>query len=287
MNAEEVFLNHLDLIDRAIAYVSRRAHIDRQEAEEFASYARFKLIEADYAAVRKFEGRSSFATYITIVVQRLYFQYRVQMWGKWRPSAEARRLGQAGITLERLMTRDGHSFQEAVRVLTTGAGRSYSVEELEAIYLRLPSRRPRPVLVPEEAADYAGGVSVPPDDLRGERKDSARATAAAVDAAIAAMPAEDQLILRMRFWNARKISDIASTLGLDAKKLYKRLDRLLLTLRETLEKAGIDRSQVAALLDHSDHELSFEIAGGEGNAEFRHSMKSAGELPAEKDGIPT
>src|SRR5436190_23742802 len=119
MNAEELFLANLGLVDRIVAFVCRRNHYRDDEAEDLAGHVRLKLIENDYAILRKFEGRSSFSTYLTTVIQRLSFQYRVQMWGKWRPSAEAQRIGEAGITLERLMTRDGLTFHEALETLTS------------------------------------------------------------------------------------------------------------------------------------------------------------------------
>jgi hypothetical protein len=92
IDAEEVFLTNLCLIDKAIGYVCHRNRAGRDEEEEFGSYVKFKLIESNYAIIRKFEGRSAFSTYMTTVIQRMFFQYRVQMWGKWRPSAHARRL---------------------------------------------------------------------------------------------------------------------------------------------------------------------------------------------------
>src|SRR5438132_13336625 len=214
IDAEEVFLTNLCLIDKAIGYVCHRNHVNRDEEEEFGSYVKLKLIESNYAIIRKFEGRSAFSTYMTTVIQRLFFQYRVQMWGKWRPSAQARRLGDKGITLERLLTRDGYTFGEVVEVLTTGAEPAFTRVELERMYIRLPSRMPRPVLVsdaglPDVAApdsDTSDGV------LSGERAATARATATAIDQAIESMDAEDQIILRMRFVHACRVPEIAMAL---------------------------------------------------------------------------
>src|SRR6185503_1033291 len=102
----------------------------------------FKIFEDDYGIIRKFEGRSSFSTYLTTVILRLFHQWRVEQWGKWRPSAEAKRLGDKAITLERLITRDGFTFDEAVKVLTVRDGGLSPVAELEALYVRLPLRTP-------------------------------------------------------------------------------------------------------------------------------------------------
>lgn len=268
--AEEVFLTNLCLIDKAIGYVCHRNRVSRDEEEEFGSHVKFKLIESNYAIIRKFEGRSAFSTYMTTVIQRMFFQYRVQMWGKWRPSAQARRLGDKGITLERLLTRDGHTYSEAVAILTAGCDAVFTVGEIDAIYVRLPVRQPRPMLVAAmENAD--NGPSIEPELFSGERAVIARHTAATIDAAIATMESEDQLILRMRFWNGKKIPDIARALRIDGKKLYKRINKLLAQLKFALEEAGIAAADACELLDHSDHELSFAFPATEGKPEFRHS----------------
>ena len=274
MDPQELFLANLDAIDRAIAYVCHRNHLSPQDAEEFNSEVKTKLIEANYAVLRKFEGRSSFSTYMTTVIQRLYFQWRVQMWGKWRPSAEAKRLGEKAITLERLLTRDGFTYGEALETLTTGT-RAYTREEVEALYLRLPERLPRPVLVSAILPDAAPTVDPDRDLFGAERRTTARTAAAAVDETIAGMDPESQVILRMRFWNNRKVPEIATALGIEAKRLYKKIDRLLETLRGALEGAGIDREIIADLLDRPDHELSF-FAGGK--TDGRHSHKANGEF---------
>jgi RNA polymerase sigma factor for flagellar operon FliA len=270
IDAEELFLKNLCLIDRAIGYVCRRNRIHCDEGEEFGSYVKFKLIESNYAIVRKFEGRSTFSTYMTTVIQRMFFQYRVQMWGKWRPSAEAKRIGDKGITVERLLTREGFTYSEVISMLTVGSEPAFAVAEIEAIYLRLPIRQPRPMLVPAiENTD--NGPSVDLELFSGDRAELARHAVATVDCAMALMDPEDQIILRMRFWGARKVPEIGAALGVDPKKLYKRIDKLLAQLRLALEEAGVAGADACELLDHSDHELSFAFSTAEGNAEVRHS----------------
>jgi RNA polymerase sigma factor for flagellar operon FliA len=274
MDRQELFLSNLDAIDRAINYVCHRNHLSAQDGEEFGSEVKTKLIESDYAVLRKFEGRSSFSTYLTTVVQRLYFQWRVQMWGKWRPSAEAKRLGEKAITLERMLTRDGFTYAEALETLTTGI-RAYTREEVEALYLRLPERQPRPVLVAAVTPELAPTVDPDRELFSAERRRSARTAATAIDEAMEGMDPESQLIIRMRFWHNRKVPEIAAALHVDAKRLYKRIDRLLEMLRAALEKAGLDRETINDLLQRADHELSF-FEGGK--AEVRHSHKPDGEF---------
>lgn len=269
MSPEETYLEHLRTIERIAAFVGRRNHLNAEEAAEFTQEVRVRMLEGDYAIIRKFEGRSSFSTYLTTVILRLYHQYRVEQWGKWRPSAEAKRLGDKAITLERLLTRDGFTFDEAVKMLTTPAGTQYTVSELDAIYLRLPPRNPRPVLVSDEQTPEIAAVDDDPGD-RAESRDrerAAREVTSAVDRLIASMDAEDRLILQLRFWQALKVPDIAERLQIEQKKIYKRLDRLFELMRKELEKAGVQKTMIVALLCRADQELRF--AAPRGSGEFR------------------
>jgi RNA polymerase sigma factor for flagellar operon FliA len=246
MNPESTYLEHLASIERIARFVARKAHLNADESEEFVQIVRVALFENDYAIIRKFEGRSSFTTYLTTVIVRLFHQWRVEQWGKWRPSAEARRLGDTAITLERLVTRDGFTYSEAVSVLTTRSGPKASVAELEAIYLRLPSRNPRPGFVSGDVSPDAAAVDSNAADRveSSERERTARRVLQALDAAIETFDREDRLILQLRFWKGCKVPEIAQILHLDPKKLYKRLDKLYALLRRALEAAGIDRSDI-------------------------------------------
>jgi RNA polymerase sigma factor for flagellar operon FliA len=281
VDAERLFLENLPLIDGVIGFVCRRNHLSESDAEEFAAHVRLKLIEGDYDVLRKFEGRSSFSTYLTTVVQRLFFQQRVQMWGKWRPSAEAKRLGDKAITLERMLTRDGFTFSETVAALTSGDRPSYTRAEIEAIRLRLPPRQPRPVIVSDEAAQAVATNGTPATDLDGQsRNELARCAVRALDSLMAKLDAEDQVILRMRFWSCRKVVDIARVTGIDQKKLYKRIERLLMNLRTELERAGVGREAIRDVLAHGSPDLalaSWADDDGEGKTEPRHSHPPDGE----------
>ena len=261
MTPEQTYLQHLRTIERIAAFVARRHHVNPDEMAEFTQEVRVRLLDDDYAIIRKFEGRSSFSTYLTTVIARLFQQWRVQQWGKWRPSAEAKRLGDKAITLERLLTRDGYTFDEAVKVLTTPAGAQYTKEELEGIYLRLPPRNPRPVMVSDEILPEM--VAVEPDaEERVERRDrekTARHAAMTIDDLITSMDDEDRLILQMRFWSALKVSDIAQRLHIDQKKLYKRLDKLFVMLRHGLEHAGLSKADIVTLLAPGADEVRLEV----------------------------
>ncbi|HYK04207.1 MAG TPA: sigma-70 family RNA polymerase sigma factor [Thermoanaerobaculia bacterium] len=261
MKAEDAYLQNLRTIEQIARSVARKHRLNPDEAAEFTQEVRVHLLEDDYAVFRKFEGRSSLSTYLHTVIKRFHSQWRVKQWGKWRPSAEAKRLGRKAIDLERLLTRDGYTFEEAVRELTTPAGSEYTIAELEAIYLRLPPRVPRPIPVSDELLPESVAADGEADELveARDRERAARYTATTLDRLFQECGAEDQLILQMRFWDERKVPDIARTLHMDQKKVYKRLDKLYLALRRGLEKAGVSKSEVALLLARGDQEIRFGI----------------------------
>ena len=254
MNSEERFLANVPTIERIAAFYCRRMHLSDADTEDFISYVKLELIERNYDIIEKFEGRSSFTTYLTTVIHRLLYQHRTKEWGKWRPSAEAKRMGDVAIALERLTTRDGYSLAEAIEMMTTGNAPAASHRELEAIALRLPPRTPRPTLVTEETApDLIAATDDPSDGpMSLEREHLARRAASLLDEIMNSFDPEDRLILKMRFWSAQRIADIAGTLHLDAKKTYKRIEKLLAKLRTALERAGIGRKEIDDLFAHGD-----------------------------------
>jgi RNA polymerase sigma factor for flagellar operon FliA len=259
MTPEATYLENLRTIERIASFVAHRNHLKPDEATEFVQEVRVRLLDQDYAIIRKYEGRSSFSTYLTTVILRLCQQWRVEQWGKWRPSAEAKRLGDKAIILERLLTRDGYTFDEAIKELTTPGSSQYTRTELEAIYVRLPLRSPRPMFVPEEAAPEVFAIHSDADDRveMDDRKRAARNVVAAFDRLLESMEPEDRLILRLRFWQGLKAPEIAQRLHIEPKKFYKRLDRLVKVMRQALEEAGITKKDVGMLLCHGDQEIRF------------------------------
>lgn len=247
MTPEEQFLAHLDVIERVLRFICRKNFLRDSEAEEFCSSAKVKLIENDYAILRKFEGKSTLSTYLAVVLQRMYLDYADHLWGRWRPSSAAKRLGTIAIQLECALHRDRKSFDEAfeeIRRLTP-----ISREELQALHLQLPARPPRATTVGLDDVE----VPLQPDALQNVEQRQAMRIATAADRSITRiieeLDPEDRLILRMRFADAIPIVDIARALRIDDRALYKRIDKLLRSLRRRLEHEGVDREQARAILD--------------------------------------
>ena len=114
---EALLTNNLGWVDRVAASVCRRHGLDPDESDEFAGWARMRLVEDDYAVLRKFRGESAITTYLTVVVTMLFRDYRVSRWGRWRPSAAAKRQGDLAVRLETLVYRDGYRVDQAGEML--------------------------------------------------------------------------------------------------------------------------------------------------------------------------
>lgn len=249
-DAEALLRDNLGIVDRIVASVCRRNGLTGDDADDFASWTRFRLVENDYAILRKFRGESSLATYLTVVIPMLYREYRVREWGRWRPSAAARGLGPLAERLEMLIYRDGCTFSEAAERIRS-AGEEVSDRELADLLSRLPPKHPsRPVSVGSDALDSAPAPSRADERVVGDEADRARRHAVeALFRALERLPDEDRLIVRMRMWEGMSLADIARALNLPQKPLYRRLERILKRLRADLEAQGVTRDFFRGLLE--------------------------------------
>jgi RNA polymerase sigma factor (sigma-70 family) len=249
-SGEAQFLAHLDVVERAIDFVCARSHLSAADADDFSSYVTLRMVEDDYEVFSRFQGRASLRTYLTVVIQRMLLDYRVRAWGRWRPSAEAKRCGALAIRLEELLVRDGWAFDEACELLKTNHGLAVTREELERLAERLPSRAPRrfesdDALASVAAEDRAADELVKESD----RQELAARVSRVLQSVMTGLSQEDQLILVFRFEDGRTVAEIATTLGLESKALYRRVGALLVQLREALEAEGIDKDAVRDILE--------------------------------------
>src|SRR6185369_9221111 len=114
---DQLLRANVQLVQRIVGRACRRARLQPADAEDFASEVMIALMENDYAIVRKFEGRSSFGGFLSVVIDRLLLNRFVAERGKWTASAEAQRLGAAAVALERLIYRDGRPLDAALPIV--------------------------------------------------------------------------------------------------------------------------------------------------------------------------
>lgn len=229
------------------------------DVEDFVSDVKLKLLERDYAVIRAFEGRCSFATWLALIVQRHLHDHRAQVSGRFRPSAEAQRLGAEAIRLEALLVRDGKRIEEAIELLRR-SGSAMTPAEAERIAARLPARQPRPVAVPLDSIAAEAPAPQPrtvmPRDLAG----ASHTISSTIREAIAGLDARDQTILQLLFAAGMSVAAIARSLGIGQQVLYRRVRALCGELRGRLIAAGIDAERMRELIDSPDLDLDLGLA---------------------------
>jgi RNA polymerase sigma factor (sigma-70 family) len=248
--AEALFLANLEWIDRSVALLCRRYGLAGDEADDVASWVRLKLIEDDYAPLRKFRGDSSIRTYLVVVVAALFRDYRAGHWGRWRPSAAALRKGRLAVRLETLVYRDGCTLDQAARTLREAGETDLADRELAALLAELPVRGPlRPYQVGEAPLDAVPAASSAEERVTQDESERSRQTVVgALERVLAKLPEEDRLIIRLQYWKGLSVADVARALTLPQKPLYRRIERILGQLRRELPAEGVQPEQLRDFL---------------------------------------
>lgn len=260
-----LFEEHFPLVEELVRFVARRNRLGADEREDYASYATLKLVENDYARLRKYRGDSSFRTYLTVVMQRLFLDFRIAKWGKWRPSTRAKRLGPAAVALETFLYRDGLELSEAREMLLARTDTALSEEAIWDLALLLP-HRPRAKRVDEETLDNVGvGDGLDRVSFR-EHETLMASVESRLAQAATRLSDEERSILRMRFDEGKSVPEIAETLDVKPKTLYARIGRLLGELRDVLEASGISWGEIERVVTVNDVGLNLDrVFGGAPN----------------------
>jgi len=250
MDPGRLFLENLPWIEKVAGVVCRKHGVWAEEAEDFASVAKLKLMENDYADIRKFRGDCQLTTYLATLVVRRFHEYARERWGRWRNSAAAEREGQLAKDLEVLVHRDGCTLAEAGERLRNAGKTDLSDAALARLLARLPVRQPlRAMQVGPAAVEAAPAAEDAESGIGTAEHDRQRsALLAALFKVMETLPAEEQHILRMRFADGRSVADVARALRLEQKPLYRRIDQLRARLRHDLERSGITAEAVRELI---------------------------------------
>jgi RNA polymerase sigma factor for flagellar operon FliA len=250
LDAEAIFLKHLAWIEEVAAIVCRRNTVWGDDADDFVSSARAKLMENDYAVICKFRGDAEMKTYLARVVTLHFMERARERTGRWRPSAAAEAHGQIAKDLEALVYRDGCTLAEAGERLRTMGRTTHSDAELARLLNQLPMRHPmRPGDAGAEPLEKLAGGRGADQAIVEDEADAARACVlAALNDAMDQLSPDDQALVRMHLADGRTVADAARALRLDQKALYRRLPRLKSMLRERMERAGVTAAQVRETL---------------------------------------
>jgi RNA polymerase sigma factor (sigma-70 family) len=226
------------------------------ERDDFASFVNLRLVDDDYDILRKFQGRSTLWTYLAAVIERLSLDFCAEKWGRWRPSAMAERLGPVAVTLERLVTRDSHTIEEAMEIVRTNHDVGMTYAELRKIWDQLPARL-RTTEVGEEAAATVSSSDTSESTVEDiELRKSIERLQTSLKSAFDEIPAQDRVLIALRFDQDLSMVEIARLTGSSVPTLHRRLDKSVKQLRLALTGAGFDPRQIVNLIGHHSIALS-------------------------------
>lgn len=255
MDYQRLLIDHLDLVTQISLAAARRRHMSPAEQDEFVAVVRLRLVEDDHAILRKFQNRSSLWTYLATVIERISLDYCAETWGRWRPSRHAERLGPSAVALERLVTRDGHTIEEAIEIVRTRHRDPRSHAELHRLWAELPVRQIKTTVDERAAADLASPDTADATVEEQTRLANIERLQRALESAFADMPAQDRVLIALRFEQDMPLADIAQIVGSSVATIHRRLERNLAHLRVSLARAGLTPQQVTGVLGHADIDL--------------------------------
>ncbi len=268
LSPEELFLSNLETIERAARFAARRGGLSPADADDLVANVKLTLIENDYAALQQFGGRCAIGTYVASIAHRLLADERIHVSGRWRPSAESKRAGEGAVLLETLVVRDRKPLDEALP-LAQKVDASMTRASAEALLARVPvrSQRAKLVALDEDTREQAvDSDTVEERALARDRAAAAAKTSTVLRDALATLPADDRVMLLLRFGSGMRVSAIARAWQCNQQILYRRIEAIIRRLRQQLLSAGIDAVTAAQLIGGADSGLEFGWRDSEKNA---------------------
>jgi len=266
------YSENAETIEAVLTHICRRHRLSADEADEFSSVSRLKMVEHDYAVIRAHRGQSSLRTFLTTVVINHYLDWRNKGWGRYRNSAEAKRLGPLAMALERLVERDGHPYEEAVQLLLS-LGTGDSQAECDRVWAQLPHRGRRRMIGEGELETLPEPVPSPDPIVDEARREFASRAGQALVSALREIPPQDQLLVRLYYLQQLSMARIASVLDLEQKPLYRRRDRILEKLKALMAASGVTDREMDELLGAPRIDVGDILEAELGNSPDRPSTR--------------
>lgn len=203
------------------------------DADDFVSWSRLRLIDNDYAVLRKFRGDCAVESFLAAVVANLFRDYQNHRYGKWRASAAAKRAGDETVALEAAVYRDGMGLTSAVSLLRSKGFRKLTVTRAAEMLRDLPRRERRTFVGDGALVAVASDERADQRVIDAEKADRMNRATRALEDALGELEDEDRAIVELRFREGLSIANVARALGIDQKPLYRRVPRILAQLRSS------------------------------------------------------
>jgi RNA polymerase sigma factor for flagellar operon FliA len=255
MDAAEYYADHVKQINEAISIICRKHAMQDDEEKDFAQQVHLQLIENDYRILRSYKGNSSLKTYLHTVISRIFIdQVRV----KWHPSAEAKRMGEPVVALEKLIYRDQYTLHEACQILAAIPSTAIDENAAHDMLGRLHFKTPR-LNILDDSEELLRRIPDPAPDpetrlAQKQLHRKKRKVIALIGNIILLLSGEEKLLIKLLFIDGHRISEIARLLRKDDRQLYKRTQSILRKLREAMADAEIAPSDLREVLFLSDED---------------------------------
>jgi RNA polymerase sigma factor (sigma-70 family) len=240
--------NSYQKVEAIIRAVCFRNRLKPEDTEDFASEVKLRLVENDYRILRVFTGKSSIETYLTTVIANTVRDLIRERDGRWRPSEEAKRLGEIAERIEELVYRFRYPFHEAYQILTTNFGFKQSEREVREIFFKLKPREERSIRVSceEEIHDVRGTPEM--QMVAAEQNLLENKIACIIDEMREQLSATDRMMLRMAFEDNLKLTVIAEQLRLTRAEVDRRIREVLIGFKRGILQQGINYNDVRELI---------------------------------------
>lgn len=243
MTFEQLIAQQQPHIERVVLDLACKNYLASAEREEFRASVYAALERNDYELLQAFEGRSTWETYLQTVITREFFLFQARLWGEWRPTMAALRIGAAAMLLEELVVRDRFALNDAIEWMRTRH--------------RVDLSRHRLMQMAAQLGIGAAGASsrtaaATADTVRDPGLDAALRTA------LLQLSPEDRLIVELRFRDRHPLTRVAAVMKIEVRPLQRRIEEALQRLRASLVEQRVKAADIEALLRSADT----ETAGG-------------------------
>lgn len=210
------------------------------DVDDFVSWSRLRIMDNDYAILRKFRGDCSIESFLAAVTANLFRDFQNHRFGKWRASAAAKRAGDLAVALEAAVYRDDMGLRSAVAFLESRGYPTLSVTRAAEILEELPQRDRRMFVGDGALRTLASDERADRRVMEAEQADALERATHGLELALGELDAEDRIIVELRFREGLSVADIARSLGIAQKPLYRRLPRILAQLRSSEALRGVE-----------------------------------------------
>ena len=247
-------------VTKAVAFVAKTFRLSAGEAEELESDMWVRLLDREARVLRSFRGRARIGTYLVKIARNLLLDRRNKEWGRWRPSAAARRTGAVGEALDRLLSRDGWSLDAAEQSLKCSGmvPKGVSLNSLAAV---LPVRQKRMFVDVDVLKSIASNVQEQPGSCSLERVRAAGGLQRALDSVLGTLSAADRQLVAWRFVDGLTIAAIAPLVRVEARTLYRTFREAPVSASASDGSSGCGFRHRRSMLSETMHGLECDLRG--------------------------